>query len=56
MKPINVNRPFPAETLGEAARAAGLKTSAFVAAVVLDRRFGPDQGFDAYPGLKRLSA
>lgn len=40
--------PRSAHTLAEAARAAGIETAAFVAAVVLDRRFGLAQGFDVY--------
>jgi len=39
-----------AETLAERARAAGAQTAAFVGAVVLDRAFGLDQGFDVYDG------
>jgi len=39
-----------APTLAEAARAAGLDTAAFVGALVLDERFGLDQGFDVYRG------
>ncbi len=52
--------PASADTLAERARAAGLATAAFVAAVVLDRPFGLDQGFDVYdpptpaPGGDRL--
>ena len=37
-----------AETLAERARAAGAQTAAFVGAVVLDRAFGLEQGFDLY--------
>ncbi|MDF1561784.1 MAG: sulfatase-like hydrolase/transferase [Deltaproteobacteria bacterium] len=36
------------ETLAERLKAAGWKTGAFVAASVLDRKYGLDQGFDAY--------
>ncbi len=36
------------ETLAEAARAAGLRTAAFVSSVVLDDTFGLDQGFEHY--------
>jgi arylsulfatase A-like enzyme len=39
-----------ARTLAEAARDAGYQTAAFVAAVVLDRAFGLDQGFETYSG------
>jgi arylsulfatase A-like enzyme len=39
-----------AETLAERARAAGVQTAAFVGAVVLDRVFGLDQGFEPYDG------
>ncbi|HEV7667871.1 MAG TPA: sulfatase-like hydrolase/transferase [Thermoanaerobaculia bacterium] len=41
---------FPAdrETLATVLSAAGLKTGAFVAAFVLDRRFGLGRGFDTY--------
>jgi len=39
-----------AETLAERARAAGAQTAAFVGAVVLDRTFGLEQGFDVYDG------
>jgi arylsulfatase A-like enzyme/predicted Zn-dependent protease len=37
-----------APTLAEAFKAAGWETGAFVSAYILDRRFGLDQGFDAY--------
>lgn len=40
--------PGSASTLAEQARAAGLATAAFLGAVVLDRAFGLDQGFDRY--------
>jgi arylsulfatase A-like enzyme/Tfp pilus assembly protein PilF len=36
------------ETLAEALRAAGYQTGAFVAAFVVDSRWGLDQGFDRY--------
>ena len=39
-----------ADTLAERARAAGVQTAAFVAAVVLDASFGLDQGFETYHG------
>lgn len=41
---------FPAdrETLATVLSAAGYRTGAFVAAFVLDRRFGLDRGFDTY--------
>jgi arylsulfatase A-like enzyme len=39
-----------ADTLAEAARAAGVQTAAFVGAVVLDRALGLDQGFVVYDG------
>lgn len=42
--------PSSARTLAEAARDAGCQTAAFVAAVVLDRAFGLDQGFETYAG------
>ena len=35
-------------TLAEVVRAAGYRTGAFIGAVVLDSRFGLDQGFDVY--------
>ncbi|MFT5475804.1 MAG: choline-sulfatase, partial [Planctomycetota bacterium] len=37
-----------AETLAERARAAGLRTAAFVSAVVLSAPYGLDQGFELY--------
>ena len=40
--------PPQAETLAEAFKARGWATGAFVSAYILDRRFGLDQGFDAY--------
>jgi choline-sulfatase len=40
--------PFRARTLAEYAREAGLRTAAFVAAVVLAPEFGLDQGFERY--------
>jgi arylsulfatase A-like enzyme/Tfp pilus assembly protein PilF len=42
--------PRSARTLAEAAREAGHQTAAFVAAVVLDRAFALDQGFETYSG------
>ena len=42
-----------AVTLAERARDGGLETAAFVAAAVLDRRFGLDQGFDVYDQVER---
>jgi len=45
--------PPAAETVAERARARGLQTAAFVAAVVLDAAFGLDQGFDTYVGPAR---
>jgi len=39
-----------AHTLAEAARAAGVQTAAFVGAVVLDKAFALDQGFESYDG------
>jgi hypothetical protein len=42
--------PQSARTLAEAARERGYRTAAFVAAVVLDRAFGLDQGFETYSG------
>ena len=42
--------PQSARTLAEAAREAGYQTAAFVAAVVLDRAFALDQGFETYSG------
>ena len=43
--------PAAAETLAEAARAAGLETAAFVAAAVLDPAWGLDQGFETYSSV-----
>ena len=40
--------PAAAETLAERAREAGFDTAAFVAAPVLDRVFGLDQGFETW--------
>ncbi len=40
--------PCSARTLAEAAQEAGFQTAAFLAAVVLDRAFGLDQGFETY--------
>jgi len=40
--------PDEAHTLAEAAAASGYQTAAFLAAVVLHRDFGLDQGFDVY--------
>lgn len=40
--------PERAETLAERARDAGYQTAAFISAVVLDREFGLDQGFEHY--------
>lgn len=45
--------PDELSTLAEHARTAGLRTGAFVAAVVLDRRFGLDQGFQTYSQPER---
>jgi arylsulfatase A-like enzyme len=42
--------PQSARTLAEAAREGGYQTAAFVAAVVLDRAFALDQGFETYVG------
>jgi len=42
--------PQSARTLAEAAREGGYQTAAFVAAVVLDRAFALDQGFETYSG------
>ncbi|MFN0244795.1 MAG: sulfatase-like hydrolase/transferase [Planctomycetota bacterium] len=42
--------PPSADTLAERARAAGYQTGAVVAAVVLDRAWGLDQGFETYDG------
>jgi arylsulfatase A-like enzyme len=48
--------PGSAETLAEAARAAGLRTAAFVSSVVLDDSFGLEQGFERYDVPPRRSA
>jgi len=40
--------PPEARTLAELAREKGMRTAAFVAAVVLDSEFGLDQGFETY--------
>jgi choline-sulfatase len=40
--------PQAASTLAERCREAGMQTAAFVSAVVLDRAFGLDQGFEVY--------
>jgi arylsulfatase A-like enzyme len=40
--------PSSARTLAESCRDGGLETAAFVSALVLDRSFGLDQGFDTY--------
>jgi arylsulfatase A-like enzyme len=45
--------PAEARTLAEEARAAGVQTAAFVGAVVLDRSFGLDQGFETYDAPPR---
>ena len=45
--------PDQAQTLAERARDAGFTTAAFVAASVLDRRFGLDQGFEVYDQVER---
>lgn len=49
---VRVNGAFAlspqAETLAEAARAAGLQTAAFIGALVLDETFGLAQGFDVF--------
>lgn len=52
---VNGVDPLPdaATTLAEAARAAGYETAAFLAAVVLGRTFGLDQGFDRYDEVER---
>ncbi len=52
--------PPAALTLAERAREAGIETAAFVAALVLDRQFGLDQGFElydqpAYPAHQRTA-
>ncbi len=50
--------PAAAVTLAERARDAGRDTAAFVSAVVLDRAFGLDQGFDTWsqPARPRQAA
>ncbi len=45
--------PAAAVTLAERLREAGCATAAFVAAAVLDARYGLDQGFDRYDDLER---
>jgi hypothetical protein len=47
---VNTSHALPDEavTLAELARARGLATAAFVSAVVLDRGFGLDQGFELW--------
>ncbi|MDP6409818.1 MAG: sulfatase-like hydrolase/transferase [Planctomycetota bacterium] len=52
---VNNARSLPpsAVTLAERARAAGLETAAFLAAVVLDPAFGLDQGFECYDAPPR---
>jgi arylsulfatase A-like enzyme len=47
--------PRSAMTLAESAQSGGFQTAAFVAATVLDRTFGLDQGFDVWrqPGVDR---
>src|SRR5262245_50119282 len=40
--------PASADTLAEVLRARGFETAAFVSALVLDRGFGLDQGFERY--------
>ena len=42
-------------TVSERLRDAGYRTGAFVAAVVLDARFGLDQGFDTYDAVRQSS-
>ena len=42
--------PSEAELVSEALRDRGFRTGAFVAAFVLDSRFGLDQGFESYRG------
>jgi len=42
--------PESARTVAEVASEAGVQTAAFVAAVVLDERYGLAQGFDVYAG------
>jgi len=41
------------ETVAESAAGIGYRTAAFVASVVLDARFGLDQGFEVYEGPER---
>ncbi|TAJ08055.1 MAG: tetratricopeptide repeat protein [Planctomycetota bacterium] len=48
--------PQSADTIAERARERGLSTAAFVSAVVLDRAFGTDQGFDTYDQPPRTLA
>lgn len=48
--------PSAADTLAERARERGLATAAFVSAVVLDRAYGTDQGFDVYDQPPRTLA
>jgi arylsulfatase A-like enzyme len=48
--------PQSADTLAERARERGLATAAFVSAVVLDRVYGTDQGFDVYDQPSRTLA
>ena len=45
--------PSGAATLAERASAAGIDTAAFVAALVLDRQYGLDQGFELYDQPQR---
>lgn len=45
--------PSSAVTLAEVASEAGFRTAAFVGAIVLDRRFGLDQGFETYSQPER---
>lgn len=45
--------PAEAVTVAERAQAADIDTAAFVAASVLDRRFGLDQGFEVYDQVER---
>jgi arylsulfatase A-like enzyme/Flp pilus assembly protein TadD len=46
--------PPAAYTLAEALKSAGYTTAAAIASIVLDPRFGLDQGFDAYHAVPRL--
>ena len=50
-------QPLPpsADTVAEAAQAAGHQTAAFVASAVLDRAFGLDQGFDVFRTPERAA-